>query len=78
MPPSPGYESVAWPSASVATTPLSPAFGPELTRKRTSWPATARRHGDALALARGHTRQCFSGRDNARTSRSSYIVQYWE
>lgn len=32
----------------------------------------------ALALARRHTMQCFIGRDNHRSDRKSYIVEYWE
>ena len=32
----------------------------------------------ALALARGHTQQCFIGRDNRRPNRKDYIVEYWK
>jgi hypothetical protein len=31
----------------------------------------------ALALTRRHDSQCFIGRGNSRTNRSSYIVDYW-
>jgi hypothetical protein len=31
----------------------------------------------ALALAQRHTAQCFIGRDNTRSDRMSYIVEYW-
>jgi hypothetical protein len=33
---------------------------------------------NALALAKRHTKQCFIGRDNDRSNRKSYIVEYWE
>ena len=32
---------------------------------------------DALELARRYTAQCFIGRDNKRSNRSDYIVEYW-
>ena len=33
---------------------------------------------NALALARRHTAHCFIGRNNTRSNRSSYIVEYWK
>ncbi len=32
----------------------------------------------ALALAKRHTAHCFIGRDNKRTNRRDYIVEYWK
>jgi hypothetical protein len=32
---------------------------------------------DALALAKRHTAHCFIGRDNTRSNRRDYIVEYW-
>lgn len=31
----------------------------------------------ALALAQGHTRRCFIGRDNTRPDPASFVVEYW-
>ena len=33
---------------------------------------------NALLLARSFTQQCFIGRDNARSNRRAYIVEYWQ
>jgi hypothetical protein len=33
---------------------------------------------NALALAQRHTEHCFIGRDNTRSNRLSYIVEYWD
>lgn len=33
---------------------------------------------NALALAKRHTAHCFIGRDNRRTDRQNYIVEYWK
>ena len=33
---------------------------------------------NGLRVARRYTRQCFVGRDNPRTNRSDYILEYWE
>ena len=32
---------------------------------------------NALALAQAHSAQCFIGRNNKRTNRRDYIVEYW-
>jgi C1A family cysteine protease len=32
---------------------------------------------NAMAVARRYTQQCFVGRDNARTNRIDYIMEYW-
>ena len=32
----------------------------------------------ALAVAKDYNHQCFIGRDNKRSNRSDYIVQYWK
>jgi hypothetical protein len=33
---------------------------------------------DAVAIAKRYTQQCFIGRDNQRSDREDYIVQYWQ
>lgn len=33
---------------------------------------------NGLRVARRHTRQCFVGRNNPRTNRSDYILEYWD
>jgi hypothetical protein len=32
----------------------------------------------ALQLAQQYSQQCFIGRDNSRSNRSEYIVEYWK
>lgn len=33
---------------------------------------------NGLRIARRHTRQCFVGRDNPRTNRRDYLLEYWD